>query len=219
MLDGVVRISSAGDLIGSGCLIAVASETIPGHHWSYVVTAHHVVDKQVPIEVQAPDADYRDKPNPDSYWSLHPAVEVSDWRQPLDGVDLAIAPFFGRPGEADAVLAFRLEDQVLEDRYGPDLAGPIYYTGMFSPERGVEVPMARTGTVGVMNVPDLRSDYEGFTHLVDCRSYEGFSGSPCFTQRVFAEGDRVLDPPPVAPSEARRDDGSVPEYAGAAGLG
>src|SRR6266540_440909 len=50
------------------------------------------------------------------------------------------------------------------------------------------IPMTRSGCVGALNVPNVpigppenRRYVEA--HLIDCRSYAGFSGSPCFVQR------------------------------------
>jgi hypothetical protein len=57
MLDCAVRITSLGSLLGTGFLVTVPSETLAGVRWGYIVTAHHVVDKQIEIDVQAPDPD------------------------------------------------------------------------------------------------------------------------------------------------------------------
>jgi len=51
MLNTVVRISSHGDLLGTGSIISIASESIPGRRWPYVVTADHVVANQDGIEL------------------------------------------------------------------------------------------------------------------------------------------------------------------------
>ena len=49
------------------------------------------------------------------------------------------------------------------------------------------VPMVRTGSIGKFYQPRLSTDddecgctYEYTGHLLDCRSYGGFSGSPVF---------------------------------------
>src|SRR2546426_179594 len=73
--------------IGTGFLVAVPSEADPASRYGYVVTAHHVLDGQTRVEVQAPD------PRTIEREDLLDPVEVSDWRQPLDKVDLALAPF------------------------------------------------------------------------------------------------------------------------------
>jgi hypothetical protein len=54
------------------------------------------------------------------------------------------------------------------------------------------IPMVRSGTLGAVNQSGIRVDLGGAgeeyiyvpetAHLVDCRSYQGFSGSPCFLQ-------------------------------------
>src|ERR1700739_3039883 len=53
-LDAPVRITSFGDLLGSGFLATVPSEQHRVWRWGYVVTAHRVIANQIGIEVQAP---------------------------------------------------------------------------------------------------------------------------------------------------------------------
>jgi hypothetical protein len=57
--------------------------------------------------------------------------------------------------------------------------------------------MARSGTIGAIDQVgvDHEGGYEYTVHLVDCRSYGGFSGSPCFLEMPFAS----LTPEPDAP--------------------
>lgn len=100
MIDSAVRITSAGDLLGTGFLVTVPSETLPGVRWGYVVTAHHVIDEQIEIAVQVPDPFTNGG-------VLYDPVRVEAWRQPLRNVDLALAPFSSRPGSRHQ--AFELE--------------------------------------------------------------------------------------------------------------
>src|SRR5580698_9331317 len=85
MLNGVVRVTSAGTLLGTGSLVGVPSESDPRFRWPYVVTAHHVIKNQVEVELEVPD--------PLTHGTLFDPIPCTAWRQPLPGVDLAIAPF------------------------------------------------------------------------------------------------------------------------------
>ncbi|MDE2104770.1 MAG: hypothetical protein KGL39_46465, partial [Patescibacteria group bacterium] len=85
VLNSVVRVSTAGDLQGTGFIVGVMSETIPGKIWPYLITAHHVIRSQVLIEIQVPD--------PLTMGALSAPVAVDDWTQPFKAVDLAVAPF------------------------------------------------------------------------------------------------------------------------------
>lgn len=195
MLNSVVRITSAGDLLGTGSIVNVASETIPGLRWPYLVTAHHVIRNQVEIELEVAD--------PLTHGALFPPIPSEHWRQPLPGVDLAVAPF-------PQTLVPRFQGVHLEDHFVPEntvvpLGGQIYYVGVFAP---LDVPMCRAGNLGALDVQINKDEYAYRADLVDCRSYGGFSGSPCFSTMAYA----VLDEPVEAlPEQVARDDGSVPK--------
>jgi hypothetical protein len=169
--------------VGSGFLIGVPSAELPGVRYGYVVTAHHVLDDQLNVEVRAPD--------PHTNGEFHAPVPVSDWRQPIPKLDLAIASF---PASGITVSGLAIEDNVLPPNLLPPLGGTIFYVGLFDP---LNRSMARSGTIGALEQEGLEfdGDYEYTAHLVDCRSYEGFSGSPCFSTAVFP----ILEPtePPV----------------------
>lgn len=170
-LQSAVQISSFGDLLGTGFLVRVASEA--GHgSYSYLVSAHHVIEGHTGIQVEVP--------NPFTNGELYPPVDISDWRQPLDGIDLVIAPYVD--GEQRAHYA--VWSGAIWPGH-PDLGGSIYYTGMFTP---LNRPTARSGTVAALEqegIPHV-GGYDYPAHLVDCRSYGGFSGSPCSMEVAFA---------------------------------
>jgi hypothetical protein len=169
--------------IGSGFLVGVPSAEHPGLRYCYVVTAHHVLDDQLHIEVRVP--------NPRTNGEFHPPVTVSDWRQPILKLDLALAPF---PALGMNVSGLAIEDNVMPPNLMPTLGGTVFYIGLFDP---LNRSMARSGTIGALDQEGLEhdGDYEYMAHLVDCRSYEGFSGSPCFSTAFFP----ILEPtePPV----------------------
>lgn len=73
----------------------------------------------------------------------------------------------------------------------PQFGDRVFFPGLLSQISAMadsRIPMLRAGTVGALYQPDvpvmLGSNKVHLTgHLVDCQSYEGFSGSPCFFQR------------------------------------
>src|SRR4051812_10872691 len=81
-----VRITSAGDLLGTGFLVSMPSEQHTGQYWPFLVTAHHVILNQIEVCVEIPDPFTGD---------LHPPHPVEGWEQPLDEIDLALAPYQG----------------------------------------------------------------------------------------------------------------------------
>jgi hypothetical protein len=160
-----------------------------------VVTAHHVVDAQ-----PAPDLLFPDSRSPGT---LHPAVHTSgpDWIQPLDDVDLAVLPFDRPEGTwiNTLRLGFHLYETLPRDAL---LAMPFHYVGLLEP---LDRAMARSGTLGAVYQRGIahRDGYAYETHLGDCRSYEGFSGSPCFLEitlpSLTAQEPIVPAPPELGP--------------------
>jgi hypothetical protein len=192
-LNSVVRVSSAGTLLGTGSLVSVPSETLTGVRWGYVVTAHHVIRNQVMIELEVPD--------PLSYGQLFPPVQSDDWRQPFPNVDLAVAPFLeGVP----RIQSTPLTHFVPKGTAVP-LGGELFYLGVFT---ALDVPMARAATLGALRVPIKKDQYQYVADLVDCRSYVGFSGSPCFSVIEYT----ILDgePPVLVPEMAPRQPDGTP---------
>jgi hypothetical protein len=65
----------------------------------------------------------------------------------------------------------------------------VYFLGLlpFGSLGEQNVPMVRSGTLGAWEVKDVvigpnENRRRVTAHLIDCRSYAGFSGSPCFIQ-------------------------------------
>lgn len=180
-LQSAVRVTTFGDLLGTGFLVRVRSEASPRWNYPYVLTAHHVIDTHVGIEVEIPI--------PFANGALYPPVEVKNWRQPLAAVDLALAPLYGLP---DLKYQATWLDSIIPfpGLPTPDLGGRIYYVGIF---QRLDRPMARSGTIGALDQTGISHSggrYDFNAHLVDCRSYRGFSGSPCVVELGFP----VLDP-------------------------
>jgi hypothetical protein len=92
-----------------------------------------------------------------------------------------------------------MEDQLVKQNTGVLFPGSlIYYVGILLP---VDRVMARSGTIGALDQEGLplkriHQDYDYTAHLVDCRSYTGFSGSPCFVDLPYASLKPVKPPIP-----------------------
>ena len=102
-------------------------------------------------------------------------MAITDWHHPLPKVDLAIARF--RSNQEVATIP---EDSMIPNHLVSTLGlgGDVAYVGILAP---LDRPMDRTGTVGALDQERIGLDeYDYPAHLIDCRSYEGFSGSPVF---------------------------------------
>lgn len=155
--------------VGTGFFVQVLSETVPNAAHNYLLTPHHVIDGELNVEVEIA--------NPFNEGSLHPRLPITNWQRPLPKLDLAVAPFH-RPDDY-GVLALQLGHNLIEDL---DLVPGLqfYFVGLLAP---LDRPMARSGTIGAVDQRGLpTTGYEYLAHLVDCRSYGGFSGSPCYVE-------------------------------------
>ncbi len=161
--------------VATGFLIGIRVTWADAAH-VYVVTAAHAVQsgRDSWIRVTGLGGVVRDVPV--AQWYFHPTADVA--AAPFDMKDVihtwwSIADF--------------LDANPVDVQLGDD----VYFAGLLAqvPEMHTKnVPLVRSGTLGRMfqdGVPIKQSD--GTTtyvtaHLIDCRSYSGFSGSPCFVQ-------------------------------------
>lgn len=175
--------------IGTGFLMTVASETLPNVVYGYVLTAHHVIDCQSVVDVQAP--------NPFANGALYEPLRIDDWRQPLPDVDLALAPFPDHPDRNYPGIT--LEEFLIPNEWAvsPHLGSRFYYIGILTP---LDRPMVRAGTIGALDQIGLSYNpmYDYPVHLVDCRSYGGFSGSPCWIEISYADLRQLILPEQMA---------------------
>lgn len=175
--------------IGTGFVVTVPSETLANVSYAYVVTAHHVLDDQTFTRVQVQAS------NPFVPGELYPPFHLSDWRQPLEGVDLTLCPLRQDDDEGgDQIIhGVSLTDDALPPDRVPSLGATILYIGYLAP---LDRMMVRSGTVGAHELKGVKHwghEYDYECHLVDCRSYDGFSGSPCFFKQshpVLREQDK-----------------------------
>jgi hypothetical protein len=190
---GVVR-----DTIGTGFFLSVQSETSPDTTLYYLVTAHHVINgpSAEPIDVHAA--------HPRS-GVFGPSMRITNWMHPIPDLDLVFAPV-----EPTSFMKISWEESVIPDR-APCREQELFpgslfhYIGMFAPANRV---MARSGTFGALDIdkrpwkdPDTGRIYHYPAHLVDCRSYGGFSGSPCFVELSYASLQAIEETPRGLPEE------------------
>jgi Trypsin-like peptidase domain len=179
-------------------MVSVESESLEGVAYPYLLTAHHVIAKQENVEAQPP--------NPFAEGELYPPVAIEGWCQPLDGVDLALTPFEEGQHHSYKVRGTPLEGGTIGKEL--QLGSSIFYIGLLAPD---DRPMARSGTIGALDQEKLKfkQGYSYPAHLVDCRSYGGFSGSPCFAETPFA----CLTPLPPGQGPHKK----IPELTGPVG--
>lgn len=179
-----------GEPVGTAFRIRVTYGEGMGHYYEYWVTAHHVVknlsSSSIRIQTKEPDAQPREfgKPYP---------VQIERWYPHEDErVDVAVAPITGPklPGGlmwATTAIPIHLKAW-MNEREPLSMGGPVHFVGLFEVSRETKrfVSMVRSGTIGAWNERDIplwttegdRPKVDG--HLIDARSYAGFSGSPCF---------------------------------------
>jgi hypothetical protein len=179
MVDGVLRSA----VRGTAFIVSVAAETIPGARFPYVVTSAHVVRPliQSAVRLNLKVGGVRDLPVPE--WVFHPTEDV------------AIAPM-----QVSSEYDVRsIPDSAFADTWATPLplGGVVYFLGLLqnmTEMHSRNIPMVRSGSLGARyqaNVPVEIAPATTITmtaHLIDCRSYGGFSGSPCFVQ---FEGKRM----------------------------
>jgi len=161
---------------GTGFILTMPSETVPGRLHGYVVSPDHVVAGLTNVEVEAA--------NPFSRGQMYPPQPVADWRRPAvhPHADLAFAPY---PLPAEQVLISLEYGTLVQYGLHVSLGAQCHYVGLLAP---LGIPMARSGTIGAVDVPGIEHDgpYEYVSHLIDVRSYDGFSGAPCYVEYPVA---------------------------------
>jgi hypothetical protein len=167
--------------IGTGFVVSFPSVEVEGLTFEYVVTASHVVQAETETWAR-----FRQQPHlggvhdhPVRGWVHHPRADVS------------LAPLRGH-GRHELHLKHIPADMFLGPGTKPIGAFPgerVYFLGLlpFGSLGEQNVPMVRSGTLGAWEVENVpigpdQNRRRVTAHLIDCRSYAGFSGSPCFIQ-------------------------------------
>jgi hypothetical protein len=183
--------------IGTGFVLGVRPPPEPPPRRAftlYLATAAHVVkaEESTWIRLRRLGGELEDLPVVG--WSIHEhadvAVAVLDLDERHTPYDIAVLPIPDfLPEGAEQRYGDRRRPLSLNER--PMLGDTVYFIGLFTslPSLGDRnVPLVRSGTLAAMSVEDVpvtmtdRTVARYKAHLIDCRSYAGFSGSPCLVQ-------------------------------------
>lgn len=154
----------------------------------YVVTAGHIVDGTAASFVRVPRTG-----------QLEPLdLDVPEWL-PHPRHDVAVAPIALPPDHnlVSTALSQFVDDEQWETdpEFSPELAlgDAVYFIGLLGKVDAMtesNIPMVRAGTLGRLwqeQLPVRRTPVDAVkyitAHLIDCRSFGGFSGSPCYLQQ------------------------------------
>jgi S1-C subfamily serine protease len=166
--------------IGTCFIVSVPAEA-KDRAFVYIVTAWHVVEGEAETWVRMRGLD-----------GTTADVTVGDW-VPHPTADVAIAQVSVPLHQYEVVWAHVPEATFADKGERQPLLGErVYFIGLLAQIESMAstaVPIVRSGTVGRLNqigIPVKQKDettkyVDG--HLIDCRSHQGFSGSPCFIQR------------------------------------
>jgi hypothetical protein len=113
---------------------------------------------------------------------------------PTSDVAIALLP---EPDDLWAVGVVSVDEFVDAASHDPYVGEDVFFAGLLAHVESMgerHVPMLRGGMIGALYQPDIpmvdpggsRRRLEG--HLIDCRSFGGFSGAPCFA-RLVREGE------------------------------
>lgn len=162
-------------LRGTGFVVAIPSRA--GGDYAYVVTAAHVVRRFTKTFARVRRHDGTIDDLDIAEWTYHPTHDVA-----------AAHMHALYPATHDLVA---VPERMFSDtsEHAPMLGEEVYFMGLLGQVASMGstlTPMVRTGTLGALDQPEVpmieppntRRALRG--HLIDCRSFGGFSGSPCF---------------------------------------
>lgn len=177
--------------IGTGFVLNMPSR-LDNLRFEYIVTASHVVYEaaETYARFRTKDGGLKD-------------VQIHEWVHHARGADVAMTPF--RADTDLHLLNIPVSALTADGPWRPNLGERVYFLGllaMFEDMAERNVPMVRSGTIGALDQKDVPVDFSGAprridAHLIDCRSYGGFGGSPCFFQRDHPVVSTSLPVPPV----------------------
>ena len=176
---------AAGDAspMGTGFIASIPTVD-PDQGFMYVVTAAHVVRPFLStfVRLSRHDGTVVDLRAPGQSWVFHPVedVAVAPLVLPAEEISLTIIPTSSFVG-------------IAETRLRPGPGDDVFFTGLLGqvPSMGERnVPMVRGGIIGALHQDGIPMRLPDDTvlsmhgHLIDCRSFGGFSGAPCFVDFV-----------------------------------
>ena len=192
---GALERGGTGSLRGTGFFVGVPTVEENQLHL-YLVTASHVVPPYEPTFMRlrrlkaAPGAEPLDERELDEDVV---DVELGRWHHHLTR-DVA-AVYLPDPDPLWAVGAVELDDFVDASPHEPSLGEDVFFAGLLAQIESMaerHVPMLRGGMIGALYQDDIPMLDPGGTrrrldgHLIDCRSFGGFSGAPCFARLLRA---------------------------------
>jgi hypothetical protein len=183
-------------LRGTGFLVGVPVGEADAVHL-YLVTASHVVPYETSfmrlrrMRVAPPPGTPLDERDLDESVV---DVDVGTWhRHPTSDVAIAFLP---EPDDLWAVGVVSVDEFVDAGSHDPFVGEDVFFAGLLGQVESMgerHVPMLRGGMIGALYQHDIPMVDPGGTrrrldgHLIDCRSFGGFSGAPCFV-RLVREG-------------------------------
>jgi hypothetical protein len=164
---------------GTGFIVSIPSE-VPEQIYLYVVTAAHGLrsGEQSWIRLNTAEGGIADVEVP--RWLFHPTEDVA-----VRPLTLPQAVRWGH-------VPIRMFVDAWDAK--PSLGDRVYFVGLLANMASMaerNIPMVRSGTIGRLNQTDVplrlpdESTMRITGHLIDCTSYEGFSGAPCFVQFTY----------------------------------
>ena len=189
--------------VGTGFFVGLrgTADKVPWH--LYVVTAGHVVHMQASTSVRITSFD----------GTVIEDVPIEEWFI-SESEDLAVAPIDPSAYPGAGVVHIALEPKWAAVGTSPipntRLGATVYFLGLMTHIDSMNrrnIPMVRSGTVGALYVDDMPladGKRAAAAHLIDCRSYGGFSGSPCFLQWTDWNVLRHRDEPRTTPGRLQR---------------
>jgi hypothetical protein len=174
-------------LRGTGFLAGFRSTVNPNQGRVYVVTAAHVVRPMDATYVRLNTSDGSVAECEIDEWIFHPIEDIAVARMPVPYSDF---DFYAVDASEFAGTA------EVEKSFQP--GADVYVAGLLGqvPSMGAQnMPMVRSGSVGAldqegipMRLPD-ETLIKARGHLIDCQSFGGFSGSPCFVRYISGKGE------------------------------
>lgn len=157
-----------------------------GLYVEYVVTASHVISGETQTYARFRTKTGGTTDFPAHEWFEHPSADVAlsrlDSTAEMHLLNIPVGLLMGN----------------VQFSWVPELGDRVYFIGLLDLEGYKDmaernVPMVRSGTLGALYQDDVPIGPAGAVrhvqaHLIDCRSYSGFSGSPCFVQRDIDQG-------------------------------
>jgi hypothetical protein len=173
-------------LRGTGFLTGIRSEVNPDRGLVYIVTAAHVVRPLTAalVKLKKPDGSVADLTIEE--WFFHSTEDIAVARLP--------PPYFDYE-----FLVVEAKDFVgaTEPEWSPEPGADVFVAGLLRlvPSMGARnIPMVRTGSIGALDLDGIPMRFPDDTlikvhgHLIDCQSFGGFSGSPCFVRYLSGTG-------------------------------